>query len=160
MAIDFPKMINSLSDKGGKNKAKVSPSGDDQYSGHQAEILAAIVKQLQVENLSPSKRTCPECKKNFYLVNFNDIQVEACRFCRSIWFDMNELKLTTLLKSDVPSQNLTERQSKYKCPVCRKQMKEYVFRAPDNILVDQCIERHGIYLEGGELERIFKSIKR
>ncbi|MCU0821986.1 MAG: zf-TFIIB domain-containing protein [Spirochaetes bacterium] len=155
MAVDFPKMMNSLSNKGGGNTPK-----DSRYPGYQADILAAIVKQLQVENLSPSKRFCPECGKNFYLVNFNDLQLDACRYCRSIWFDMNELKLTTRLKSDVPSQDLTERQSKYKCPVCGKQMKEYVFRAPDNILVDQCIERHGVYLQGGELERIFKNMNR
>ena len=160
MAIDFPKMMNSLSDKGGKNKAAGSPSKEGSLSGSQSQILAGIVRQLQVENLSPSKRICPECRKNFYLVNFNDIQVDACKYCRSIWFDINELKLTTHLKSDVPSQDLTERQSKYKCPECRKQMKEYVFRAPDNILVDQCIERHGIYIQGGELERIFKSINK
>ncbi len=160
MAIDFPKMMNSISGMAGKKKPAGAPQKGVPGAGYQANILAAIVKQLQVENLSPSKRFCPECGKNLYLVNFSDIQVDACKYCRSIWFDMNELKLTTRLKSDVPSQDLTERQSKYKCPVCRKQMKEYVFRAPDNILVDQCAERHGIYLEGGELERIFKSMNK
>ncbi|NQZ57246.1 MAG: hypothetical protein HRT88_07225 [Lentisphaeraceae bacterium] len=39
-------------------------------------------------------------------------------------------------------------------------MREYVFKAPSNLLIDECLNGHGIYLENNELNRAFTIIKK
>jgi len=68
-------------------------------------------------------------------------------------FDSGELMRFHGLESDAPSAHLKSRISKYTCPVCSQKMREIVFKAPHNLLVDQCIE-HGVYLENKELHRV------
>jgi len=90
-------------------------------------------------------------------INLSDyLIVEFCTFCRGLWFNVGELKDVTGLINDIPSQQLKDRASRFKCPQCSIRIKEFVFKAPDNILIDSCVECHGVYLERDELKRIFK----
>jgi uncharacterized protein len=154
MEIDFAKILDSISGTGKSSAGNVKESD---FSRDHLEIMKQIAEQIVREDNEVSEKNCPECKKSFVLVNAGNTEIDVCRFCKSLWFDSGELMTLTEYARDVPSEHLRHRKSKYACPVCSLEMNEYVFRAPGNVLVDQCPERHGVYLESGELARIFKS---
>ncbi|MCP4133374.1 MAG: zf-TFIIB domain-containing protein [bacterium] len=167
MPLDYASIMTALSVNSDHIKVKKpEPNGvkENELTEIQLEVLSSIVEKLKEPDLDSSKRQCPECGRNFDLIDIDadtgkevkTVQIDVCRFCRSLWFDAGELKAITLMSKDVPSQDLASRKSKYKCPVCKNQMNEYVFKAPDNVLVDQCLDGHGVYLESGELLRVLR----
>jgi Zn-finger nucleic acid-binding protein len=101
-----------------------------------------------------SPKKCPECHHNFIVILIEGIEVESCMFCQSLWLDRSELASITGLSKDVPGEILKHRKSKHKCPLCQETMNEYLFTQNDNLLVDKCLNGHGVYLESEELKRI------
>jgi Zn-finger nucleic acid-binding protein len=156
MKYNLAYMLTLMSSGKGEQLKNVSPDQTMELSGHQVAILQAIVDQLSKGALPESQLKCPECGRPFSKVSLNDYDIDVCRYCRSIWFDAGELKAVTDLADEVPSMHLASRKSKYACPVCEVQMNEYVFKAPHNVMVDQCTEGHGVYLESSELVRVLK----
>lgn len=125
----------------------------------QKEILTLFEKEIAREEKTESELICPECGGTFTLISIKNIELEYCPTCQSLWFDEGELKALTGLTKDVPADDLKSRESKLLCPVCQKNMEEFVFKRNDNLLVDKCI--HGVYLQGGEFTRaLFTSNKR
>ncbi len=129
-----------------------------ELTNEQNKILESIDNQLNSNKLKQSNKECPECKRDFKIITVNNIEIDCCIYCKSYWFDFGELKSITNLIKDAPSDNLRNRKSKYQCPVCNKQMNECVFLQPGNLLVDKCIDEHGVYLESGELKRAFYGV--
>lgn len=119
-------------------------------------MLEKIGDQLQSDRARESKRKCPECRRPFRIVRVGRIELDCCRYCRSIWFDPIELRFFSRQSKDIPSDHLTSRVSKYRCPDCDAQLVEYVFMNPNTLLVDRCPKNHGVYLEDRELERVFE----
>ncbi|MCP4134696.1 MAG: zf-TFIIB domain-containing protein [bacterium] len=137
----------------------------------QKNVLETIISILETNEEPTSERVCPECQRNFFLIDILlenpnkkkragkiELEIDGCKFCKSLWFDSEELRTVTEQSRDVPSENLASRKSTYPCPVCDAAMNQYVYKAPDNIIVDKCLNGHGVYLESGELERIFKTL--
>ena len=131
----------------------------EKYSRKLSSKEVAFLETLHVQTENPSLRTstksCPECNNKFSIVKLANIEIDCCIKCNSFWFDSGELMEFHGLESEVPSDNLKSRKSKYPCPVCAKIMREVVFKAPNNLLVDQCTE-HGVYLENKELHRVIE----
>ena len=157
LALEHKRRASDRSQKP-KFKADDYKKIEARLSGSQIKLLKSLVTELEDEDYIESERICPECKRNFRLIKLDDIFVDGCRFCKSLWFDAGELKSITGLLKDVPSDNLRNRDSKYECPICYTRMKEYIFKEPHNLLVDRCSFDHGVYLESGELVRVFTSI--
>jgi len=70
-------------------------------------------------------------------------------------FLADDLKEITGYVNDIPSKHLKDRPSRFECPESSIKMEEFVFKVPDIILIDNCTQCHGIYLERNELKRIF-----
>ena len=119
----------------------------------EASLLTDLTKSTTAVDLPESSKSCPECHSKFSLIDVKGLEVDICQKCNSFWFDTNELLQFTDMDSDVPSNNLTSRASKYSCPICKKKMREFVYLKPHNLLVDHCTE-HGTYLENNELGRV------
>ena len=115
--------------------------------------INAQLKNPDILNLS--SRLCPECSKPFHVLTADGIDIDCCLTCNSTWYDPSELKTLTNREKDVPSDDLKSRKSKYTCPQCRVRMIEYVYNKPDNLLVDRCPSCECVYLENGELVRVF-----
>jgi len=130
----------------------------DKLTEEDRRLLADISEQLADDNRAESKRKCPECGRPFALVNIDGMEIDCCRFCRSIWFDPGELQHFSKTDKEIPSDDKTNRRSKYDCPVCGTRMTEYVFFNPHNLLVDRCPNGHGVYLEDRELERVLELV--
>ncbi len=128
---------------------------DEHLSDQQRELLRSIDRQVNDPTPVESKIICPECRRFMAVVKIREMEVDCCRFCRSIWFDPGELQTLSGQEKEIPSDHLAHRPSKYECPVCRAEMTEYVFVNPHNLLVDRCPNGHGVYLEDRELERVF-----
>lgn len=122
-------------------------------SSQETELISDITKSIRTVRLPKSAKKCPECQQNFCIINIKNMDIDCCQRCNSFWFDSNELFQLTDTDSDVPSNDLASRTSKYPCPICHHQMRECVYLKPHNLLVDQCLE-HGVYLENRELNRV------
>ena len=57
---------------------------------------------------------------------------------------------------DITNEFLHAGKSKYNCPVCNTIMRKRSFLFPERMVVDICLEGHGVYFEKGELEQVFK----
>lgn len=123
------------------------------YSNETEQIMDRLLQNMSVGSLPEARISCPECHRPFSIIEMDDLELDLCQPCQSFWFDRGELKEFSGLDSDVPGNRLTSRKSKYGCPICSKPMKEHVFMAPHNILVDVC-EEHGVYLEDNEINRV------
>jgi len=148
---------NQNKEKFKQRKKDLAEKYKSRLSEEEAELVMNINKQVKLDNLKVSKKPCPECKRKLSIIHVLDVELDCCQFCHSFWFDSGELKLLTGLKKDVVSEGMKTRASKYECPICDKPMKETVFKASHNLLVDQC-EEHGVYLENNELNRVVEII--
>jgi len=124
----------------------------------EAKILASIDAQIQAGKLPETDKICPECLRKLNTITAGEQQIECCVYCKSLWFDTGELKSLTNLLRDIPADNLAHRKSQRNCPVCQAQMREYLFVSRQNLLIDKCPNEHGVYLQSGELKRVFDLI--
>lgn len=139
------KRIQRLRAKARENTAQLSEA--------RQSILDEVQRLLRKKRWTDSRRECPECSKPFIVLDVKDVPVDFCRGCRSFWFDSGELSQITELFEDIPGQNLAHRRSSLACCVCGEQMQEFQFTRGDNLLVDRCPLRHGVYLQDQELGR-------
>lgn len=116
-------------------------------------FIAQLGCQLRQAHLYRSDRHCCECSKPFLLITIDDRELDYCSRCGSFWFDAHELQHFTHAITEVPGAKYKTRPSRYACPVCHEQMSESVFIKPFNLLVDICINNHGLYLEDKEIQR-------
>jgi len=121
-------------------------------------LIDSINEQFGKDDLPISQKICPECNRPFVIIRLGNIEVDTCPDCEGIWFDTGELAQISGFSQDIPADDLQSRRSRFKCPVCSTIMKECVFLRTHNLLADKCPNHHGVYLEKGELERIFKLI--
>ena len=131
----------------------------DQMAGNlterEKEILNSLNDQLQTSELSSSKK-CPECHDQFHIVHINNVEIDCCKRCESLWFDPKELRMIMNTPDDITDESLHAGKSKYKCPMCQAIMRQRSFLFPERMVVDICPKDHGVYFEKGELEQIFK----
>lgn len=127
----------------------------DHLRDREQRILDVIAQRLDRHDFDQSRHCCPECAGQMSVLKAGGAEVDCCRRCHSIWLDGGELKRLTGLGVDVPGVRLHHRPSKLCCPVCGDLMTEYQFCQGNNLMVDSCPARHGVYLQQGELERAF-----
>ena len=107
---------------------------------------------------------CPVCKNDMIVVEYNNIELDHCNDCHGVWFDSTELEL--LLKSlNLDSHNLLldeilkspeaeSAEKKRKCPICRKKMKKITIGDHPGVLIDVCLQKHGLWFDGGEMAQL------
>jgi len=120
--------------------------------------LIEIERLIASRKLPVSSRRCPECKRLMGAADFNGLEIDCCYLCQGVWFDAGELKSLTHQPDDVIKNQMLTRPSGRACPVCQEQMTERVFLPPHNLLIDECDTGHGVYLQEGELRRVFDLI--
>jgi Zn-finger nucleic acid-binding protein len=125
-----------------------------------------------------SDRDCPRCSIKLDTVSIpSDIPlyIERCKECRGLFFDPLELEgLVSLSKEgDNKAENKGLKalgvllmdegkgepsEVKYvKCPVCKAFMNRKTYETHSGVIIDSC--QHGIWLDGGELNRVLRWIK-
>ena len=127
----------------------------DNITDREKQILEYLNNQLQSIEKSSSKK-CPECKNHFHILRINNVEIDCCKNCESLWFDPGELQILMNTADDITDDFLHAGKSKYYCPVCHHRLRKRSFLFPERVVVDECTNGHGVYFEKGELEQVFK----
>lgn len=104
---------------------------------------------------------CPACKNPMVIIELNQVEIDYCTSCKGIWLDRGELDLIfssndkkEISKSFSIKDDLDE--IKRRCPICKKKMDKVEFEST-GIIIDKCVDDHGIWFDSGELKSILKT---
>ena len=104
---------------------------------------------------------CPACKSPMIILELNQVEIDYCSECKGIWLDNGELELIfssserkEIAKSFTLRNDLTE--EKRRCPNCKKKMDKVEFENT-GIIIDRCVNYHGLWFDNGELRSLLKS---
>ena len=112
---------------------------------------------------------CPRCNSEMEKITFEQIEVDRCTNCKGLWFDKGEFEqakdtedadlswMDFQLWSDQDA--FETKWSSRKCPVCNKNMATVLYDDTD-VMVDYCVQEHGIWLDIGEFEKIIESLQK
>ncbi len=113
---------------------------------------------------------CPNCGTSARLApcQCENIEIDQCKKCQGHWLDPGELQ--TILKNEIetftpeliektiqasfqgiPEEELAVKKS---CPKCQKPMRGVKFSYHSGIILDRCMEGHGIWLDHKELDKL------
>jgi Zn-finger nucleic acid-binding protein len=140
-----------------KLKRRLTPEEEEKY--YYAEIrkkAAEIERQIKDEVLDESIRGCPECLRSFSILHIDDVEIDFCEYCKSLWFDLKELMTLTQLSQEALEHEIekSDEKSIYRCPICNKELEVYNYKHGKKTKIDVCIN-DGFYLESKELKRNF-----
>jgi len=111
---------------------------------------------------------CPKCDRTLESIVINHNKVDRCNLCGGIWFDKDELKNV----KDERDHNLSwldfdlwSDEGKLKpsgtfvdCPRDGKPLFKIKY-GPSDVMVDICLDCHGVWLDKDELDKILKELK-
>ena len=112
---------------------------------------------------------CPKCKtENLKEIKINGVKIDRCENCGGLWFDKNELKITrdhrdknlSWLKFDLwkDENKLMVSGQLINCPKDGKPLFKIKYGSTD-IMVDICLDCHGVWLDKNELDKIVSELK-
>lgn len=104
---------------------------------------------------------CPACKNSMVILELNQVEIDYCTTCKGIWLDRGELDL---IFSSADKKEISKSFSikndfdeiKRRCPICKKKMDKVEFENT-GIIIDKCVDDHGVWFDSGELKSILKS---
>ena len=111
---------------------------------------------------------CPVCKKDMFVIEYKRVELDYCHICKGAWFDAGEMELlleTAGLKNGtqaihdvlkLPEAHTTEK--KRRCPICGRNMKKVTIGGEKGVLIDACVQHHGLWFDRGETADLIKII--
>ena len=104
---------------------------------------------------------CPKCDQPLSATTVQGAEVDQCPACRGIWFDEHELQTILALKSaDLRplsrghDQTELDRKTGH-CPRDANRLTRVCSARDRAVVIDVCPVCHGIWLDGGELRKLF-----
>ena len=108
---------------------------------------------------------CPACSTPLHTARVDNVEIEVCtEGCHGIFLDRHELNdsddkaeplgAAILSLFDGPPKVSPDTTKRYRCPHCEMWMMRHKFRPNIEVTVDTCPKCAGVWLDGGELERI------
>jgi len=112
---------------------------------------------------------CPSCGQSLEEQTYEGIQIDACATCGGVWLDDGELEEIVQRRDATFSQEqidavpgahkpVTVKKEEmgdgYKCPKCGVACHRSNYAYTSGIIIDKCPNRHGIWLDESELEKI------
>ncbi len=109
---------------------------------------------------------CPQCRQPLVIVEYRDIELDACPDCHGLWFDAQELQqMFEMAGAGAAYHKLEDQLDRFphstprrRCPRCRSRLEPV--RAPsvkDDLILDECPYEHGIWFDAGELEALLRA---
>ena len=103
---------------------------------------------------------CPKCNGHLEVRWLDDVEVEQCNECYGMWLDLGELPALRRKKhrqfSRETSETVTLNQKMAQCPCCGgegRMTRLHDLKRPE-VMIDSCAVCYGIWLDGGELEKL------
>ncbi|MDH3615637.1 MAG: zf-TFIIB domain-containing protein [Gammaproteobacteria bacterium] len=106
---------------------------------------------------------CPKCKNDMELVEYEGVEVDRCKNCKGIWFDVGESDW--LLGKDAAEaidtgDPLIGRQTNeidtYRCPRCGGGMMRRIDPKRTQIRYEECTSCRGSFFDAGEFSDLIK----
>jgi Zn-finger nucleic acid-binding protein len=108
---------------------------------------------------------CPRCNLPLSSETHGDIVMEHCDRCGGWWMDPDDLKaILDTIQLPVEGQtvragvDLTGVQEDAPCPRCGVPMEPFNYAGDSGILLDRCRSCGGLWLDGGDLERVLQVV--
>jgi Zn-finger nucleic acid-binding protein len=106
---------------------------------------------------------CPKCEQELMHQQFGEVEVDQCSLCQGVWLDLGELRVLRQQKNTNYSQGSGETAVhdalSAPCPRCGgagNMTRVHDLKRPD-IVMDTCPVCYGIWLDGGELDKLTES---
>jgi Zn-finger nucleic acid-binding protein len=105
---------------------------------------------------------CPKCQdETLRSFKIDDVTVDRCSSCEGVWFDAHELG--QLLAEDAAQVASLRRGAnrealdgkKGACPRDRGELLRVYSAVDKSVVIDACPDCRGIWLDGGEFEKLF-----
>ncbi len=98
---------------------------------------------------------CPVCREPLVVAEREGIELDACPWCRGLWFDAGELallaeKLGRTLSTDAGAPAAPGAEKPRTCPRCDRPMEKVALGTSPRVLLDRCPD-HGLWFDHGEL---------
>lgn len=100
---------------------------------------------------------CPKCKNDMEAVEYEGVEVDRCKNCKGIWFDVGENDLlrdrgaAAAIDIGDPSQGRqTNEIDRYRCPRCDGGMMRMVDPQRSHIWYEECTSCRGSFFDAGE----------
>ena len=100
---------------------------------------------------------CPKCKSDMEAVEYERVEVDRCKNCKGIWFDVGEsdwlfgedaaLAIDT---GDPETGEQTNQIDSYRCPRCGGGMMRRTDSKQKQIQYEECTSCRGSYFDAGE----------
>jgi Zn-finger nucleic acid-binding protein len=107
-------------------------------------------------------RICPRCTIPMRAKEIGEFHLIGCDKCAGVFvphdvFDMMQEKRDSVVFSAIPPQKgqtpVESNASYVRCPVCKQMVNRVNFARISGVIVDVC-RQHGIWFDGGEIEKI------
>ncbi|MGI9271203.1 MAG: zf-TFIIB domain-containing protein [Woeseiaceae bacterium] len=106
---------------------------------------------------------CPKCKSSMEAIDFEGVEVDRCKNCSGIWFDIGEND--SLLGKDAAAAidtgdpvvgKHTNQIHDYRCPRCNGGMIRRVDPKQSQIQYEECTSCRGVFFDAGEFSDLVK----
>ncbi|MHC4659307.1 MAG: TFIIB-type zinc ribbon-containing protein [Planctomycetota bacterium] len=111
---------------------------------------------------------CPKCNISLKSSVYEGVQIDKCDRCNGTWLDDGEIVKIVETKEETFDPKLVrqtlalgftgvptkEQQTLVQCPKCQAAMVPINYDYSSGIILDRCPEGHGLWLDGGELEKV------
>ena len=90
---------------------------------------------------------CPKCSMVLKKQVYEGVEIDKCEKCKGTWLDAGELTNFAGVPQD-------EQRSVENCPICLKAMRANNYDYQSGVIVDTCVNGHGVWLDEKELEKV------
>ena len=107
---------------------------------------------------SLKRRSCPRCRVAMRVRELKDgVRVDVCPQCKGMWLDHGELKALVearMSERSGPEVLANGERTEFNCPDCEQPLFTRRFERRSDILIEQCSQCAGIFLDVGELKEV------
>jgi len=111
---------------------------------------------------------CPKCKTSLEQIDYEGAQIDKCNRCNGTWLDDGEIVRIVKTREETFSPELVketlalafsgipkeEQINVVNCPKCNSGMEPINYDYSSGIILDRCPNCQGLWLDGGELEKV------
>lgn len=106
---------------------------------------------------------CPKCKSDMEPIDFEGVEVDRCKNCNGIWFDVGEEDwllgtdaVSAIDTGDPQIGKETNEIDNYRCPRCNGGMLRRVDPRQSQIRYEECTSCKGTFFDAGEFTDLSK----
>ena len=106
--------------------------------------------------IKKAKMLCPKCNSNMEKIDYKGVEIERCKKCKGIWFDVFEKdQLKAKDGSESVDKDIGKEYDKKKnvnCPKCLTPMTRKAAIEQKHIFYEYCNSCHGVFFDAGEFK--------